>query len=498
MQLVTGTYVPTTNFAPITVSLGIEPGFVILFSPISPVGAGAFLMNYFWRTHAMSDTAVPWRRGCYPHLITNLHAGGFDVGSNQAVSRSGQTYYYVAGTVDTAVWNTMVYVGNATVNSPPPLPRKIDGLGFAPKFLMLQEQTADLSGFHQRYWQHLYDRNPAAAQNEQTAASPQFVTGHVCSTHPDGFYVGSGGATAIGFSVNQHSLHYAVLAFAEVAQTTEEGLFHGDGTASHHIELRDPFLPKMSFVRNVELGKFFASKTTDFFGETTWYDAVTWPGSLAINVNTGGIRAHEATGFLVGLDTNVNQNSVGGVEGHTDDHLYFVLKTTPPPTPAAPPAPPSSGFPSLPIFCEDAVGSGVIERWHVRSGQIFDTQQTFVSAAQSYGTTGTATWALDVGVSISTSGGAVRLAGAVSAVSSDGGLYFLSRLTRDGTVLAANSLVRHNAAIRTMAYEYLDAPAAGVHSYAIEYSHYAPNSPAGSPYVSRTLNRGLSAVEYKR
>jgi hypothetical protein len=275
IKMASGTYTGNAADNRAITGVGFQPDFVIVKDTGNSEGAA--------RTSSMAgDLTKPM--GSLTTLqtdnIQSLDADGFTLGTNNRVNRNGRTYYWSAFKANSQAMRVGTYTGNGTTQS-------ITGVGFQPELVILLGNNA----------QRAVARYSGAARTYGFDASTGVTTG-VTAFGADGFSVGAAA------EANANGVAYHYVAFNDFANSINVGSYTGNNTDNRSITTPS-FQPEFVMVRadDTATGRSANWHPSAFAGDNTLLFTGTASG-------TDRIQAFQATGFQLGLSTDVNANTV--------------------------------------------------------------------------------------------------------------------------------------------------------------------------------------------
>ena len=268
MRVATGTYVGNAVDNRAFTGLGFKPDVVLLKGPTFAA---------FIRTSTMTGDATQQVDQTGPlgaGGIRSINTDGFTIGSDNAVNKTGDTFFWVALKAG-AELKVGTYVGNAVDN------RNITGVGFTPVWLMT---IGDGGGSSFRIGSQAGDN---AFSMIGTSNSADFIQ----SFNADGFQLGSNN------QANQLGTTFHYVAFAASANVVQT-VYVGNNTDNTNITVAAGFAPLFVWVKR------------DTSLVSNWRSAAT-VGDLAHRFSavasaTNRIQSFFANGFQIGQDTEVN------------------------------------------------------------------------------------------------------------------------------------------------------------------------------------------------
>jgi len=277
MQTKFGSYTGTGSALSVT-GVGFQPDLVICIGITSSASA-------HFRTSAMGTNVSIQIRGdaaSVTDAIQSLDADGFTLGTSGNINTNSVTYLYIAikdnGAGDFKVGT---YTGNATDGL------AVTGLGFQPNYVLCKADSAIVG---------------ASKYSSGTNSSMQFGGDNradlIVSLDASGFTVNNG-STSGGNLINVNSATHYYFAFKEVADFCE--VFQYTGNATDNRDITTPgFQPGMVLIKS-QWGGQVALRTATHSGD----NSQRWDGIQGAN----RIQSIISTGFQVGTDDSVNQNS---------------------------------------------------------------------------------------------------------------------------------------------------------------------------------------------
>jgi hypothetical protein len=274
IKMASGTYTgnATDNRA---ITVGFQPDFVIVKDAGNSEGAA--------RTSSMSgDLTKPMGTltAFQADNIQSLDANGFTIGTDNRVNRNNRIYYWTAFKANGQAMKVGTYTGNGTTQS-------ITGVGFQPELVMLLGNNA----------QRAVARYSGAARTYGFDASTGVTTG-VTAFGADGFSVGAAA------EANANGVAYHYVAFNDFANSINVGSYTGNNTDNRSITTPS-FQPEFVMVRadDTATGRSANWHPSAFAGDNTLLFTATASSA-------DRIQAFQATGFQLGLSTDVNANTV--------------------------------------------------------------------------------------------------------------------------------------------------------------------------------------------
>lgn len=274
----TGSYTGDDADARGITGIGFQPDLVIIKSS----GANAAV----FRTSTMTgDNSSEFDTALEINLIESLDTGGFTVGTDARVNSSANTYHWLAvrdnGDGDFEVGT---YTGDATDN------RNIT-TSFQAAFVATKGNQAQIGRFRENEdtaeETHLWNTNFTAADEIQTIAATSFQVG-------------------TGAAVNANTIVYHWFIFLEVTGECQVGTYTGNATDSRSIT-GVGFQPIAVFIVN---DSQFPTSTDVAFRTSTMSGDACGGITVAQALQADWVQALESDGFQVGLNANVNNNTI--------------------------------------------------------------------------------------------------------------------------------------------------------------------------------------------
>jgi hypothetical protein len=299
-KVLTGTY-QGDGAASHFIDVGFVPDFVIVKGGDDAAGT----QGAVFRTATMATDAAKASTGATAVDVSGTWirsfdtggGGGFTVGSNERVNRSGVNYYWTAFKAGPGRMEVGSYTGNATAG------RVIPGLGFSPDLVYVMSEGA----------QEPIHRSSASTGAFDFADSGPDTTS-VSSLDANGFTVGTESR------VNAASTVYHYVAWKEEAGYMDVGTYLGTGADNRNVTTVG-FEPEYVFVKKNE--QFYSGRqklaSLDQYG-----DGVGVPDDgRSLFFDTWGyadnnIEEMLTNGFQVGSQVNVNELN--------DTFLYYAWK----------------------------------------------------------------------------------------------------------------------------------------------------------------------------
>ncbi|HEX6651852.1 MAG TPA: hypothetical protein VF072_03850 [Thermoleophilaceae bacterium] len=274
IKMASGTYTgnATDNRA---ITVGFQPDFVIVKDTAATEGVA--------RSSSMAgDVSKPMSSltAFTADNIQSLTATGFTIGLDNRVNRNNRVYYWTAFKANSQAMKVGTYAGNGTTQS-------ITGVGFQPELVILLGNNT----------QRAVARYSGAARTYGFDASTGVTTG-VTAFGADGFSVGAAA------EANTNGVAYHYVAFNDFANSINVGSYTGNNTDNRSITTPS-FQPEFVMVRadDTATGRSANWHPSAFAGDNTLLFTATASG-------LDRIQALQATGFQLGLSTDVNANSV--------------------------------------------------------------------------------------------------------------------------------------------------------------------------------------------
>lgn len=208
--------------------------------------------------------------------VESLDADGFTIGSNNAVNRPGETYYWVAMRAGGNV-QVGTYVGDRRDN------RSITGVGFQPVWVVTMGDGA----------RAVFRPGPLSGDNSYRMTDGGTRSNRIQALETDGFEIGRAN------DVNKSGTTFHYIAWAGTSDVVV-GSYTGNGSDNRSIT-GVGFQPEMVWVKRHE-SQASAWRPASLSGDATLY----WTATAD---NPNRIQALEADGFQVGSQQQVNRNN---------------------------------------------------------------------------------------------------------------------------------------------------------------------------------------------